>query len=92
VLEVTVAHPGLLVVAEPWYPGWQVTLDGKPAANLRVDYALRGVPLAPGTHTVAWELRCPPLQAGAAVTMLALVAAATMVQFARASDRRRRRR
>jgi hypothetical protein len=89
-LEVPLEHPGLLVVAEPWYPGWRVIVDGNPAPSLRVDYALRGVRLEPGTHTVAWELTSPPLRAGAAVTMLALLAAALMVQFARASDRRNR--
>ena len=36
---------------EPWYPGWQVTVDGKAAQILRVDYALRGVALPPGSHS-----------------------------------------
>ena len=87
-LEVPATRPGLLVVAEPWYPGWRVTVDGKPAATLRVDYALRGVRIDPGRHIVAWELTCPPLAAGGAITIVALVAAAALNLLA---ARRRRR-
>lgn len=72
-LEVPAARPGILVVGEPWYPGWRVTVDGKPARSLRVDYALRGVRLERGTHVIEWELICPPLAAGGAITLVALV-------------------
>ena len=37
------AADGLLVLADPWYPQWRVTVDGRPAALLRVDHAFRGV-------------------------------------------------
>jgi len=54
-LDVTVAEDGLLVVSQPFYPGWQATVDGQPASILRVDYLLQGVPLPAGSHRV--ELR-----------------------------------
>jgi hypothetical protein len=77
VLDVDTARRGLLVIGEPWYPGWRATVDGKPAEVLRIDYALRGVLLEPGSHVVALELYCVPLEVGACVTLtaLALVAA-----------------
>jgi len=87
-LDVTLAQPGVLVVAEPWYPGWRVSVDGKPAHMLRVDLALRGVRVPAGHHTVAWQLSSPPLQAGAVITMLALLGAAALTSV----DARRRRR
>ncbi|HEY2747771.1 MAG TPA: hypothetical protein VGL86_24280 [Polyangia bacterium] len=87
-LDVSLERAGVLVMAEPWYPGWRVTVDGAPAESLRVDYALRGVRLPAGRHAVAWELSCPPLQAGAAVSLLALLAAAVITGV----DARRRRR
>ncbi len=36
-------RPALLVLTDSYYPGWNVTVDGRPAHLLRVDYLLRGV-------------------------------------------------
>lgn len=88
VLEMELAQAGVLVIAEPWYPGWHVTVDGKAAHMLRVDYALRGVALPAGPHVVAWELSCPPLQAGGVVTLSSLA----LLAWLTARDARRRRR
>ena len=30
-VEVVAAAPGVLVMSEPWYPGWRVTVDDRPA-------------------------------------------------------------
>jgi hypothetical protein len=87
-LEVPAMRPGMLIVGEPWYPGWRVTVDGAPARLLRVDYAQRGVRHEPGVHIVVMELSCPPLQAGACVTIAALLLAAALTS----ADARRRRR
>jgi hypothetical protein len=88
VLEVAATRAGMLIVGEPWYPGWRVTVDDKPQRLLRVDYALRGVRLEAGVHVVAMELACPPLQAGACVTLAALILAGALTSW----DARRRRR
>jgi len=87
-LEVELARPGIVVVGEPWYPGWRVTVDGKAAPNLRVDYALRGVRVDRGAHVIEWHLVCPPLRAGGAVTLVTLFACAVATSV----DARRRRR
>jgi hypothetical protein len=85
-LDVTLPAPGVLVVAEPWYPGWRALVDGAPAPLLRVDYALRGVALGPGRHVVAMELTCAPLRVGGVVSLLALLLAGVLASV----DRRRR--
>ncbi len=87
-VDVDLARPGVLVMSEPWYPGWLVTVDGAPAVSLRVDYALRGVSMQPGNHPVEFEMTCPPLQLGGAISLLALVAAGVITSV----DARRRRR
>ncbi|MDB4969707.1 MAG: conserved rane protein of unknown function [Myxococcales bacterium] len=87
-LEVPLERPGMLIITEPWYPGWRVTVDGKPATLHRVDYALRGVRLDAGTHEVDFEITSMPLRAGAVVTMLALLVAGAVNGW----DARRRRR
>lgn len=48
---------GVLVLADAWYPGWQVTVDGAPAESLRVDTALRGVQVPAGESVVEWRYR-----------------------------------
>jgi hypothetical protein len=52
---------------------------------LRVDYALRGVALAPGRHVVEMIMVTPALDRGAMVSLLALgaVAAVTLVRSRR---------
>nr|MDQ6914925.1 YfhO family protein [Actinomycetota bacterium] len=47
-----------LVLSDLSFPGWRATVDGEPARVDRVDYLLRGVPVAPGAHRV--ELRYEP--------------------------------
>jgi hypothetical protein len=60
-LKVEVDGPALLVVSQVWYPGWQVSVDGRAQGSpLRADYLFQGVALEAGSHTV--ELRfAPPL-------------------------------
>jgi hypothetical protein len=64
-VEVRAEGPGLLVVAQSWDPGWSASVDGRPAAVLRVNHAQIGVPLAAGTHRVALRYRARGLVAGA---------------------------
>lgn len=58
----------LLVLSEPWFPGWRATVDGKPAEVLRVDYLLRGIVLPAGEHTVELRFRPLSLLIGAAIS------------------------
>ena len=73
--------PGVLVLSDAWYPGWQVTVDGKPAPLLRADYALRGVALPAGRHTVEFTYWSRPAALGlllSAVGILGLFAFAAI--------------
>ena len=48
------------VFSEIFYDkGWSVTIDGKPAGAIRVDYILRGMALPAGEHTIVWSFRAP---------------------------------
>ncbi len=55
VLGAQVSRPGLLVLADTFYPGWQATVDGQVASIERVNLMFRGVVLAPGTHQVMFS-------------------------------------
>jgi len=83
-LDVKAAADGLLVLSEVYYPGWQASVDGVPAALLRADHALIAVPVLAGHHQV--ELRFDPtiVKVGLAITGLTLlVAGALLVVSAR---------
>jgi uncharacterized membrane protein YfhO len=60
------------VLADPWYPQWQVEIDGRPAELLRVDHALRGVRVPAGDHQVVFTYQDRALQLGLALTVLTL--------------------
>lgn len=54
-MEVTRTQPGFLVVSEMFYPGgWNVRINGEPAEIIRTNFALRGVELTEGSHTIAF--------------------------------------
>ncbi|MFC2030321.1 YfhO family protein [Chloroflexota bacterium] len=52
VLEVSPDDEGLLVVSEPFYPGWRAVVDGEGAPIYRVNHLLQGVPIQSGAHRV----------------------------------------
>ncbi|KAB8145247.1 YfhO family protein [Chloroflexia bacterium SDU3-3] len=54
----TASSAALLVLADSYADGWDVTVDGQPAALYRTNYTLRGVWLPAGEHTV--EMRYQP--------------------------------
>ncbi len=58
--DVSVAQPGYLVFTEPFYPGWEATVDGKPAPQLRANLAFTAIPLPAGEHVVR-RVYCPKL-------------------------------
>ncbi len=62
-VEVQTAADGVLVVSQPFYPGWQARLDGRRVPIERVDYALQGVALPAGAHRVELDYRLSPLPA-----------------------------
>ena len=56
----TAAENVFAVFSEIFYDkGWSVTIDGKAAEAVRVDYILRGMELPEGEHTVEWSFRAP---------------------------------
>ncbi len=54
-VAVQATGPGLLVLSEVAYPGWQVRVDGAPAPLLAPAGVLRGVLLPTGKHTVTFS-------------------------------------
>jgi hypothetical protein len=82
-LQAEMAAPGLLVLSDAYYPGWKMTVDGRPASLLRVNYALRGAYLPSGAHDVVFRFAPVVCYIGLVVTCLtvAVGTGALMVGF-----------
>jgi hypothetical protein len=52
VVQANPSDPGLLVLSELWYPGWQAYDNGQEVKIHRANYLLRSVYLEAGRHTV----------------------------------------
>ena len=68
VVDVTGDAPGYLLLTDAFYPGWQATVDGRPADILRADLMFRAVRLEPGAHRVTFGYRPASLRWGARVS------------------------
>jgi hypothetical protein len=81
-LTAQMARPGWLVLGDVNYPGWLVTVDGRPAPLYTAYSILRAVPLPAGVHTVRFEFRPGSVLLGGAISSLALLAALGVFGYA----------
>jgi uncharacterized membrane protein YfhO len=56
-IEIEVQKPALLIATDVYHPGWKVSIDGKEAEPIQVNYLQRGVWLDEGKHMVKWIFR-----------------------------------
>jgi uncharacterized membrane protein YfhO len=73
--------PGILVLAEAWYPGWSATIAGTRAEVFPVNGWMRGVVVPAGAHDVIFTYHSRFLAVGIGVS--ALSAAALVILLAR---------
>jgi hypothetical protein len=75
-IDAMLAAPGLVVLADTYYPGWTATVDGARAAILPTNHLFRGVRSPAGRHRIRFEYRPSSLALGAAVSLLTALALA----------------
>ena len=85
VLDVSATADGLLVISQPFYPGWRADVDGEQVPIYRVDYLLQGLPLTAGDHRVELRYHLPPLPA--IISLVALVGCVVALLLARRRNR-----
>ncbi len=74
-LKVRAAQPQLLVLAEPWYPGWRVLVNGTAEDALPANGWMRAAFVPAGESVVEFRYRSRWLALGAFVSLAALAAA-----------------
>ena len=81
------ASPSFLVTSDAYYSGWNATLDGKPVPLYRADYAVRGVSLPGGDHTIRFEFRPKSFYYGLTVSLISLLGLTLLVAIPRLKQR-----
>ncbi len=63
----------VLVLADNYYPGWHVKVNGKETEVIRADYTFRGVAVPKGENTVEFYYLPESLKIGALLSLLGLI-------------------
>jgi uncharacterized membrane protein YfhO len=78
--------PGLVVLADVDYPGWRLTIDGRPGEILATNGTMRGALVDAGDHRLVYRYDPDSVKIGAGLTIIGIVA----LFFAIVPARRRR--
>jgi hypothetical protein len=80
-IEIAVNAPSdsTLVLADLWYPGWEVEVDGAHAQGRRHDNMFRAVDVPAGPHVVKWSYRPPLVRWGYLVSGLTILIAVVLI-------------
>jgi hypothetical protein len=73
ILDVSLAQPSIVVLADTWHPNWSATANGEPVHVALVDRAFRGVALPAGRATVVLSYAPRTLRAGVIVAGLVIL-------------------
>jgi len=68
-VDVETSQPAMLVIAEPYYPGWQASVDGESTDIWRVNHALRGVWVEEGQHQIEMVYDPDSFRTGARISL-----------------------
>jgi uncharacterized membrane protein YfhO len=71
-IEALLKDPGILVLADAFYPGWEAYVDGQKAEILRANYFFRGVVVPAGKHQVEFRYAPYSFRLGMAVSLVSL--------------------
>jgi hypothetical protein len=72
-IEANLSEPGVLLLTDAWYPGWQATVDGEPVTICRANLLFRAIALGPGQHRVVVTFRPLGHRVGCAVSSMGLL-------------------
>ena len=73
VLNVAKTRPGVLVLADTFYPGWKAKVDNTPTSVHAVDSLFRGIEVGEGAHVVVFEFAPISLRIGGYISFAALL-------------------
>jgi hypothetical protein len=74
-VAVNISNPvaGYLVLSDSYFPGWEATVDGKPARILLANYLVRAVALELGAHQVVFRYRPCSWRVGKTISLVSIL-------------------
>jgi hypothetical protein len=87
-LEARLQRPGIVVLADLFYPGWSLAIDGKPAPILRTNRLMRGAAVTAGTHRLVFTYDPLSFRLGAIVSLASIALALGLAVRASIPDRK----
>ncbi|MEO8605448.1 MAG: hypothetical protein ABI629_22960 [bacterium] len=90
VLHGRLASPGLVVIADTYYPGWRAHVDGTPAAIFPADLLFRAILVPAGEHEIVLTYAPRSLAAGALLSLAAFAVCLVLLSWPRAATPVRR--
>jgi hypothetical protein len=85
-------RPGLVILADTFYPGWRLKIDGKPAHILRANRLMRGAAVPAGRHTLTYTFDPLSFRIGSIVSAGGLVVLVILLSSSIRSQRQDARR
>jgi hypothetical protein len=73
-LDAVAAHPTVVVVLQTYTSDWKASVDGRPASVMPADILFQGVPVPAGHHRVSLTYEPRSVSAGAAISIVAMIA------------------
>jgi hypothetical protein len=87
VIDAESTGPGLLVINDAWWPGWQATIDGHPAVVRRADALVRAIEWPPGRHHMVMRYEPSEFRYGLLISFAALLSAVFYMRWQALSAR-----
>lgn len=80
-VKVQKTKPGILVLADTYYPGWTVSVDGVIKEIVPVNIAFRGVELSEGEHQIDFEYQYTGLWWGLIISVITFLFFLIIINF-----------
>lgn len=82
-IQARMDSPGLVVLADVYYPGWKLTIDGKPSTIYRANRLMRGAAVPSGTHDLVYTYEPDSARVGLRLALVGLIVLAVGAFWAR---------
>lgn len=81
---------GFAVFSEMYYKnGWNAYIDGKLTEHYRVDYALRGLPVPAGKHTIEFKFEPQVVKTGSMISLFSFIGILGLLVFGIYTERKK---
>ncbi len=73
-IDCNLRSPGMVVLSDIYYPGWKLTIDGKPAPIYRANRMMRGAAVPAGPHKLVYTFEPRSFRIGLILSLISILA------------------